>query len=69
MADTVIKECKRFEKFLNTVDRADYHLHLDYLNGFLKLLFTNVKLPFKKYYECLNVIDHIYTKLDYLTLG
>jgi len=64
MADTVIKECKCFDKFLDNVDRADHHLHIDYLYGFLKLLFTNVKPPFKKYYECLTVIDHTYTKLE-----
>ncbi|CAI6359834.1 unnamed protein product [Macrosiphum euphorbiae] len=65
MADTVIKECKRFEEFLENVGYDEYHCHLEYLYGFIKLLFTNVKRPFGLYHKCLRIINQAHTGLKY----
>jgi len=40
MVDIVIKEYKPFEEFIENVDLANYHIHLDYLYGYSKLIFT-----------------------------
>eukprot|EP00102_Acyrthosiphon_pisum_P016155 XP_008187004.2 PREDICTED: SET and MYND domain-containing protein 4-like [Acyrthosiphon pisum] len=65
MADTVIKECKRFEDFIENVGYDEFHRHLDYLYGFIKLLFTNVKRPFRLYENCLRIIIHAHTGLQH----
>jgi len=43
MTDTVIKECKLFEEFIENTVYKELYLHLNYLYGFIKLLITNVK--------------------------
>ncbi|XP_060856260.1 SET and MYND domain-containing protein 4-like [Metopolophium dirhodum] len=65
MADTVIKECKLFEEFIEKVGYDEFHLHLNYLYGFIKLLFTNVKRPFGLYHKCLRIIIHVHTELKH----
>uniref|UniRef100_A0A2H8U026 SET and MYND domain-containing protein 4 n=1 Tax=Melanaphis sacchari TaxID=742174 RepID=A0A2H8U026_9HEMI len=56
MANDVQSECIKFSEFSKSVKPEDYHLHLDYLYSFIKLLFTNVKRPFQLYEDCLEMI-------------
>jgi len=59
MADTMIKE------FIENVGYNEFHRHLDYLYGFTKLLFTNVKRPFGLYHKCLHIINHAHIELKH----
>lgn len=57
-ADTFVQECKKFVEFTATnVFIQAPHLHLTYLYNFLKLLFRNVKRPFKLYENCVTWIS------------
>lgn len=66
MVDIVSTECEKFREFSKKVDPVNYHLHLNYLYSFIKLLFENVKRPFALYEACLSMIckAHILSRKD-----
>jgi hypothetical protein len=62
VAGTVGKECKKFmELTANESFKQAPSLHLNFLYDFLKLLFCNVKRPFKLYENCVTWISLAHT--------
>lgn len=64
MADIIISECTKFLEFKETTEPDDFHKHLNYLYSFNKLIFTNVKRPFKLYENCLAMLCVAHIKND-----
>jgi len=61
MEDTVAFECIKFVEFSKIVEPKDHFQHLNYLYSFIKLLYVNVKRPFRIYEDCLKMISNAHS--------
>ncbi|KAL5233657.1 hypothetical protein ACI65C_001067 [Semiaphis heraclei] len=61
MEDTVASECIKFVEFSELVEPKDHVQHLNYLYSFIKLLYANVRRPFRLYEDCLKMISNAHS--------